>query len=82
VTWIDTPDDREWQGDLAEYRPRVIDREHDRVDNILAVHGLDINSLMAHQTLYSQAMKGTKTLRKVDREMIALVVSIANDCHY
>jgi AhpD family alkylhydroperoxidase len=27
-------------------------------------------------------MKGTKTLRKVEREMIALVVSKKNDCHY
>jgi len=82
VAWIDIPDDREWEGELAEYRPRVVDRQHDRVDNILAVHGLDVGSLQAHQTLYAQAMKGTKTLRKVDREMIALVVSIANDCHY
>lgn len=82
MAWIEIPDDRKWDGELAEYRAQVVDREHDRVDNILAVHGLDIGSLKAHQTLYAQAMKSTKTLRKVDREMIALVVSIANDCHY
>ncbi len=82
MAWIEIPDDRKWDGELAEYRAQVVDREHDRVDNILAVHGLDIDSLKAHQTLYAQAMRSTKTLRKVDREMIALVVSIANDCHY
>ena len=82
MAWIDIPDDREWEGELAEYRPRGVDRDTGRVDNILSVHGLDLGSLQAHQTLYAQAMKGTKTLRKVDREMIALVVSIANDCHY
>jgi uncharacterized peroxidase-related enzyme len=27
-------------------------------------------------------MTGTPTLRKVEREMIALVVSVINDCHY
>ena len=28
------------------------------------------------------AMAGTGTLRKVERELIALVVSRENDCHY
>jgi AhpD family alkylhydroperoxidase len=32
--------------------------------------------------LYRQAMRGTRTLRKVEREMIALVVSRVNECHY
>jgi len=27
-------------------------------------------------------MAGTATLRKVEREIIALVVSLENDCHY
>ena len=36
----------------------------------------------AHNVLYKQAMKGTASLRKVEREMIALVVSKVNDCHY
>jgi AhpD family alkylhydroperoxidase len=27
-------------------------------------------------------MRGTKTLSKADREMIALVVSLLNNCHY
>ena len=36
----------------------------------------------AHYVLYRQAMAGTKTLRKVEREMIAVVVSKLNDCHY
>jgi alkylhydroperoxidase family enzyme len=82
VAWIKTPDDREWVGELAEYRDQVVDRDHDRVDYIMAIHGLDAGSLKAHQVLYAQAMKSTKTLRKVDREMIALVVSAANECHY
>jgi len=76
------PDDREWAGELAEYRDQVVDRDHDRVDNIMAIHGLDVGSLKAHQGLYAQVMKSTKTLRKVDREMIALVVSEVNECHY
>lgn len=82
MAWIDMPDDREWVGELAEFRDQVVDRDHDRVEYIMAIHGLDVGSLKAHQELYVQAMKSTKSLRKVDREMIALVVSAANECHY
>jgi uncharacterized peroxidase-related enzyme len=36
----------------------------------------------AHYVLYRQAMTGTATLRKVEREMLAFVVSRVNDCQY
>ncbi len=81
--WIPIRDDREWSdAELAELRPQVLDPAHDRVDNIMAVHWQDPASLGAHLQLYRQAMAGTRTLRKVDREMIALVVSTINRCHY
>ena len=80
--WIPIEDDRAWTGELAELRPAVVDPTYDRVDNIMAVHGLDAGSLKSHLQLYRQAMKGTATLRKVDREMIALTVSTINECHY
>ncbi|WP_420445316.1 carboxymuconolactone decarboxylase family protein [Candidatus Poriferisodalis sp.] len=38
--------------------------------------------MAAHQGLYESAMAGTATLRKAERELIALVVSLTNDCHY
>ena len=82
MAWIETIDDREWQGELAALRPEVVDKVHGRVDHILAIHSLDPASLRAHLALYSQAMRGTASLRKVDREMIALVVSVVNECHY
>ena len=75
------PDD-EWDGELADLYPRVVDRSWGRVDNILAVHSLNPRGMAAHQGLYESAMRGTATLRKVERELIALVVSLTNDCHY
>ena len=71
-----------WDGALGELYPRVVDRTYGRVDNILAVHSLNPRSMAAHQGLYESAMAGTATLRKVERELIALVVSLENDCHY
>lgn len=75
------PDD-EWSDELADLYPQVVDPTYERVDNIIAVHSLNPRGLAAHQSLYVSAMASTKTLRKVEREMIALVVSLENHCHY
>ena len=82
MAWIEVPDERDWTGRLAELREKLADPASGRVDNILAVHAADPESLQAHVRLYSQAMRGTPGLPKVDREMIALVVSAANQCDY
>ncbi|MCY3643652.1 MAG: carboxymuconolactone decarboxylase family protein [Acidimicrobiaceae bacterium] len=75
------PDDS-WDGALGELYPRVVDPKYGRVDNVLAVHSLNPRSMAAHLGLYESAMAGTATLRKVERELIALVVSLENGCHY
>ena len=75
------PDD-EWTGELGTLYPQVVDPTYKRVDNIIAVHSLNPRGLAAHQGLYASAMAGTATLRKVERELIALVVSLENHCHY
>ncbi|MAG04200.1 MAG: peroxidase [Acidimicrobiaceae bacterium] len=85
MAWIETIPDDDWEpggGQLAELYGRVVDTDHGRVDHIMAVHSLNPRSLAAHQGLYESAMAGTATLRKVEREMIALVVSLENECHY
>ena len=74
--------DDDWDGPLGELYPRVVDPTHGRVDHILAIHSLNPRSMAAHQGLYESAMAGTATLRKAERELIALVVSLTNDCHY
>lgn len=82
MPWIEAPHEDDWDDDLAQLRDEVIDTTHDRVDWIMRIHALDAGSMAAHNALYRQAMKGTATLRKVEREMIAMVVSQVNDCHY
>ncbi len=85
MPWIETVPDGEWEedgGPLAAIHGEVVDREQGRVDNIMAVHSLNPRGLEAHQRLYTSAMAGTGSLRKVDRELVALVVSIQNECHY
>ncbi len=82
MAWIDTKREDEWTGTLAELYGKVVDRNHNRVDNIMQIHSLDPSGLEGHLGVYNAAMSGTKTLRKMERELIALVVSDINDCHY
>ena len=52
------------------------------VDNIMKIHSLNVNTLKGHYELYLSAMKGTKDLSHKQREMVAVVVSTVNQCHY
>ena len=52
------------------------------VDNILRVHSLDPPSMEHHYRLYRHLMTGPSPLSRVQREMIAVVVSVENDCFY
>lgn len=82
MPWIDAPSEGSWPEEMDAIKKDVIDPVHDRVDWIMRIHALDAGSLDAHNKLYRQAMRGTASLRKVEREMIALVVSTVNECHY
>ena len=58
-------------------------REPDgEIDNILRVHGLNPQSLSGHVGLYQTLMRGRSDLTCTQREMIAVVVSAINECHY
>ena len=82
MSWIEIIDDGDWAGELAALRERVADPQTGRVDHIMAVHSLNPRSLAAHDAVYRSAMRGTASLRKVDRELIAFVVSEINECRY
>ena len=52
------------------------------LDNILRIHSLNPRSMRDHMELYSHLMRGASPLTRVQREMIAVAVSSANDCFY
>jgi len=76
MSWIRTVPDDQWEGELEPLHGRVVDRDLGRVDHIMAVHSINPRGLAAHDGLYRSAMAGTGTLRKVERELIAYVVSL------
>jgi uncharacterized peroxidase-related enzyme len=55
---------------------------HGDVDHILKIHSLNPTSLQLHHDYYKWIMAGPSGLSRAQREMIAVVVSAANGCHY
>lgn len=51
-------------------------------DNIIRIHGVHSAVLKQHYDLYVELMRGPGPLSRIQREMIAVAVSAANDCHY
>jgi uncharacterized peroxidase-related enzyme len=80
-TWLRVPDE-------AELPPEVlalwqVPREKlGFVPNVLRFYALRPSRLLAWNAHYEEAMKGDSTLTKAEREMIAVVVSVANSCAY
>tara|TARA_B100000586_G_scaffold143953_1_gene104298 strand:+ start:3466 stop:3714 length:249 start_codon:yes stop_codon:yes gene_type:complete len=70
------------EDELAEVYGKVAEPTNGTVDNILRVHGLHPKCLADHFELYITAMKGSSPLSRAQREMIAVVVSALNECHY
>jgi len=52
------------------------------IDNIIRIHSLNPPSMEHHVVLYAHLMRGRSPLSRVQREMIAVAVSAANDCFY
>jgi len=56
---------------------RVPDKDH-----IIRIHGVHPATMQLHFALYEALMRGPSPVSRVQREMIAVVVSAINACHY
>ena len=81
MAWIAEIDEREAKGSLKDQYSKLKD-PWGGIDNILKIHSLNPESLAAHVQLYKTVMFGKSPIPRIDREMIALVVSSINQCHY
>ena len=70
---------------FIEYVPEEEIPEEDRVpdqDNILRIHGVHSRVRKLHYDFYRQLMYSKGPLSRIQREMVAVVVSAENRCHY
>ena len=60
----------------------ICDEKLGFVPNVLRAHAFDIDKLNAFTALYNDLMLAPSGLTKLEREMVAVVVSATNRCHY
>ncbi|MFQ5846266.1 MAG: carboxymuconolactone decarboxylase family protein [Candidatus Methylomirabilales bacterium] len=81
MAWIKTVEEQEATGALGEFYAGIKGRMG-FVPNILKVYSLRPDVLQAMQPLYETLMFGPSGLTRAQREMIAVLVSKLNNCHY
>ena len=84
MAWISTiaPTDPEARtGPLADMYRRHR-RPDGLVDHILTISSLNPATLERHLGLYEHLMRGPSGLTLAERELIAVAVSVTNECHY
>ncbi len=81
MAWIKMIAEDEAEGKLKELYEKYAEPSG-VVDNILKIHSLNVKSMRTHYDLYAHLMRGRSDLSRTQREMIAVVVSATNQCHY
>jgi alkylhydroperoxidase family enzyme len=81
MAWIQMIAEEAARGRLAELYEKYKEPSGE-VDNILKIHSLNVKSMQTHYELYAHLMRGRSDLSRIQREMIAVVVSAVNHCRY
>jgi len=81
MTWIRTVSPADATGRLKKIYDAAVTRAG-RVFGILRTMSLDPAVLDSSMTFYQRIMYAREGLSRSQREMLATVVSRANDCHY
>jgi uncharacterized peroxidase-related enzyme len=81
LTWLRVPDETEVSADVKELWEKPLEKLG-FVPNVLRVLALRPDHLLRWWSFYDELMRGDSGLTKAQREMIAIVVSAQNRCHY
>ena len=81
LTWLRVPTESELPRDVVELWASPLEKLG-FVPNVLRLYALRPSHLLAWNAHYDELMKGASGLSKAEREMVAVVVSITNDCRY
>ncbi|MEM6667322.1 MAG: peroxidase-related enzyme [Pseudomonadota bacterium] len=80
-TALDLPMADPLDEDIAAYFAKCVEKLG-MVPNVLRAYAFDQDKLRAFMAMYNDLMLGPSGLSKLEREMIAVVVSCANRCFY
>lgn len=82
MTWIKTIARDEAEGRLKKVYDRITPNREADVAEVIKLHSLNPRVMEAHVSLYKNIMYGSSDLSRADREMVAVIVSKVNGCHY
>ncbi len=81
MSWIRMIHEEEAEGELADVY-RSIAGKRGKLSNIMRIQSLAPGAMQAHLDLYMELMFTKGGLGRAERELIAVVVSMENDCRY
>lgn len=81
ITWLRVPAEREVPGEVRELW-RKAEEKLGFVPNVMRAFALRPAHLLGWWRYYDDLLRGEATLSRAQWEMIAVVVSSANRCHY
>jgi uncharacterized peroxidase-related enzyme len=81
MTWIESIDEIDASGDLKIIYEEII-QKRGKLSNIMKVQSLHPEVMQKHMDLYLSIMFGPSELSREDRELIAVTVSVMNNCSY
>ena len=81
MAWIKTIEPEDATGELKNEYSRAVKRAG-KVFNILKIQSLNPEALQASMALYLATMHAPSGLSRTERELLAVVVSRANNCFY
>jgi uncharacterized peroxidase-related enzyme len=81
IIWLRVPEDAELPGAVRALWEAPLEKLG-FVPNVLRLYALRPSHLLRWNEHYEELMKGDSGLTRAEREMIAVVVSVANRCRY
>ena len=82
MAWIKVIKEGEAEDDLLRAFYKKYGDPFSGVDNIMKIHSLNPESMWKHYDYFKHIMTGRSGLSRMQREMIAVVVSAQNNCEY
>lgn len=81
MSFIQVIKESDAEGDLKKAYDNIIS-SRGKLSNIMRIHSLNPDAMLKHMELYKSIMFGKSKISRETKEMIAVVVSIANKCEY
>ncbi len=81
MPYIQTIQPDQASGELQEIYDRLV-KSRGKIAEVHKIQSLNPQSIIGHMELYMTIMFGKSPLKRVHREMMAVIVSVANKCDY